>query len=97
MLSRPSLTNSGLKPISSSSPLYGAGSASRASPRSGVSRDDQLPLAEGEPKGSVALGELRDPPGHLGELGPGQLHLVLVGLEEAAANGSGTDHRSAGS
>src|SRR5918994_6516199 len=42
--------------------------------------DDQLPLAEGEPKGSVALGELRDPPGHLEELGPGQLHLVLVGL-----------------
>ena len=79
VLSSPSRKNSGLKPISSVSPLKGTGSDSLASPTSGsLRRHVELPLREPQPQRCVLLRQQPHPAHHLEQLRPAQPQLLLV-------------------
>ena len=77
--SRPSRRNSGLKPISSSSPEKSTGIDSTASPTSCVwARHRELSFCEPQPQGSVALGH---EPGSAHDVEQGRARRVDLDLE----------------
>ena len=69
-----------MKPISSSSPLNGTGSDSRASPTSGVRAEGQLALGERRRSGELRCATTDDAADDLEQLFARQRQLVLEGV-----------------
>src|SRR3954468_19019660 len=85
-LSRPSRRNSGLNPISNGSPLNGTGSASEASPTSGVCADTVTsPSVNDSRSGAFFCASSETRRHDLRQLAAGQPQLVLVAVGKQLA------------